>query len=468
MAQVNPSGNLAESNKHGFFRIETTGREIAINVPRTVLDEFDVGAFLLSLHWDDAAAGPPPGLTLVSPNGDELSLDAGAEDGVVWFDEHVVFNTPDRTSRGTSTRFIFVGSEDGRRPMRFGDYILRVDPQGAAFDMHVFVDDYFSSWGEGVGLFETDPATTICWPATGDAALGVGAYAGFQDQPWDGDGSLRGELRNYSSRGPRMDGEVGIDIVAPDDPLSPIPAGEIIPGSYGWYGRFGGTSGAGPHVAGAMALLRQVYPSATVPELEARLIDNTLRDLGDELPSPNSGWGKLRIFEAVDPSLREGNAAPVIDVVAVDSNEVALDVRGTVDGDRDEVVYVVDLGYDGEPDFGPAPGPFLQLDAPQGEYVAVVYAYDGRGGRDGIIVHGVVGDVEAALDAGPPPTPDPEDVGDSGSEPDPVDVGVDLTNGAGGSGGCGCSATQRGVPAIAWLALLALVWRRRAAKGATR
>ena len=461
MAQVNPSGNLAVSNKHGFYRIETGGTEIPINVPRTVLDEFDVGAFLLSLHWDDAAAGPPPSLSLVSPTGDVLPLDGSAEDGVIWFDQHVVFDTPDRTSRGTRTRFIFVGSEDGRRPMRSGDYVLRADAQGAEFDMHVFVDDYFSSWGEGVGLYDTDPSSTICWPATGDAAFGVGAYAGFQDQAWDGEGSLQGELRNYSSRGPRMDGERGIDIVAPDDPLSPIPAGEIVPGSYGWYGRFGGTSGAGPHVAGALALLRQVYPSATVPELEQRLIDNTFRDLTDEVPNPESGWGKLRIYETMDPSLREGNAAPEIDVVPVESNEVALDVRGTIDGDGDEVVYVVDLGYDGEPDFGPAPGPFLQLDAPQGEYIAVVYAYDGRGGRDGVIVQGVVGDVEAVLDAGPPPTPDPEDVGDLGPEPEPVDVGVDAGRGDDGSGGCGCSATHNGAPTAAWLILLGLIRRRR-------
>jgi subtilisin family serine protease len=464
MAQVNPAGNLGVSNKHGFFRIEPAGTDIAINVPRTVTDEgedYDVGAVLISLHWDDAAAGPPPSLELVSPGGDVLALDGSAEDGVVWFSQHVVFDTPDRTPNGTRTRFIFVGSEDGQRPMRSGDYTVRADAEGAAFDMHVFVDDYYSGWGEGVGLYETDPATTICWPATGDAAFGVGAYGGFQEQAWDGDGSLRGELRNYSSRGPRMDGATGIDIVAPDDPLSPIPAGELVRGSYAWYGRFGGTSGAGPHVAGALALLRQVYPSATVPELEQHLIDHTLRDLGDDLPSPNSGWGKLRIFETMEPSLREGNAAPVIDVVAVESNEVALDVRGTVDEDRDEVVYVVDLGYDGETDFGPSPGPFLQIDAPQGDYIAVVYAYDGRGGRDGTIVHGFVGDVEAELDAGPPPAPDPEDVGDTTAEAGAADVGLDAGDDGGGSGGCECSAGHRGSPAAAFLALVAFMWRRR-------
>lgn len=443
MAQVNPAGNLAAANKHGLFEVDTAGTEIRIDVPRRVLDEHDVNAILISLHWDAAAAGEDPTLELVAPNGETFTLDGSAVDGEFWMDNHVVFDTPDVTPNGFATRFVFLGTEDGQRAIRNGEYRLQAYAEGAPFEMHVFVDDYYSGWGEGVGLLDADPASTLCWPSTADAAFAVGAYAGSQPQPWDGaTGSELGELRNFSSRGPRMDGAVGIDIVAPDDPLSPVPAGEIVPGSYAWYGRFGGTSGAGPHVAGAIALLRQVYPSASVAELEQHLIDNTLRDLSDELPNSESGWGKLRIYETMNPSLREGNAAPELEAVAVESNEVALDVRGTSDGDGDEVVYMVDLDYDGEFDFGPAPGPFLQLAASEGEYIAVVYAYDGRGGRDATIVEGTVTDVAAVLDAGPSPEPDPDDVG-VGVDADAatsVDVAVPLA--AVDGGGCGCATTS--------------------------
>jgi MYXO-CTERM domain-containing protein len=461
MAQINPAGNLAAAYKHGLFDIDSSGTEIHIDVPRQVLDEIDVNAILISMHWDAAAAGEDPILELVAPNGESFTLDGSAVEGARWLENHIVFDTPDVTPNGFATRFVFLGTEDTQRAMRSGEYRLQAFAEGAPFQMHVFVDDYYSGWGEGVGLIDADPATTMCWPSTSDAAFAVGAYAGSQAQPWDGaTGSELGELRNFSSRGPRMDGAFGIDIVAPDDPLSPVPAGEIIAGSYAWYGRFGGTSGAGPHVAGAIALLRQVYPSATVAELEQHLIDNTLRDLTDDVPSSDSGWGKLRLYETMSPSLREGNAAPVIDVVPVESNEVALDVRGTSDGDQDEVVYMVDLGYDGEFDFGPAPGPFLQIEAPEGDYIAVVYAYDGRGGRDAQIVSGTVTEVPAILDAGPSPEPDPEDVGDVDVD---VDVPYDVSPGSTTSeSGCGCATTTPSSwPFIAgFVALLALRRRR--------
>ena len=472
MAQINPAGNLADSNKHGIFEVTPAGVEIAINVPRTVEDEerqeFDVGAMLISMHWNDAEAGPVPRIELVSPHGEVFALDGSAEDGAEWFDRHVVLDTPDLTPNGYRTKFVYVASSDGIRPMRSGEYTLRATAQGEAFDMHVFVDDRWTGWGEGINLATPDPTSTLCWPATGDAAFGVGAYAGVQASSFDGAGSEPGELRYYSSRGPRLDGAVGIDIVAPDDPLSPIPAGALVPGSYAWYSRFGGTSGAGPHVAGAMALLRQVYPSATVGELEEHLINHTLRDLSDELPNPESGWGKIRLFDTMSPSLREGNSAPALQAVTIESDVAVIDVHMTVDADGDEVVYVVDLGYDGTYEFGPAPGPYLQIDAPQGDYVAVVYGYDGRGGRTGTIVRGTVGDTPAVLpDVGPPPTPDPDDVGGDAADVADVapDVGADATGGGdGGGGGCSCGVGQTPVSGWGALLLVGLLARRRRAR----
>ena len=468
MAQVNPAGNLADSNKHGIFEITAAGTEIAINVPRTVQtedrDELDVGAMLISMHWSDAEAGQVPQIELISPHGEVFALDGSAEDGAEWFDRHVILDTVDLTPNGFRTKFVYVASSDGLRPMRSGEYTLRVSARSEPFDMHVFVDDRWSGWGDGINLATPDPTSTLCWPATGDAAFGIGAYAGFQDQSTDGAGSTRGELRYYSSRGPRLDGEVGIDMVAPDDPLSPIPAGALVPGSYAWYSRFGGTSGAGPHVAGALALLRQVYPSATVAELEQHLIDNTLRDLSDELPNPDSGWGKIRLFDTMSPSLRQGNSPPALSATPIESDEAVIDVHQTVDSDGDEVVYMVDLDYDGEFDFGPAPGPYLQFDAPQGDYVAVVYGYDGRGGRTGAIVHGTVGDTPAVLpDVGPPPTPDSDDVGmDVFDASDVADVAPDSVGGGGGGrGGCSCSVGQTRASGWSVLFLLGLLARRR-------
>ena len=125
-----------------------------------------------------------------------------------------------------------------------------------------------------------------------------------------------------------MDGAHGVDMVAPDDPLSPVPGGDVEPASYGWYGRFGGTSGAAPHVAGAFALLKQARPSASVAELEQALIDAALQDLATgDLPDPDIGWGKLRFFDAIDPA-ESGDVPDLrIGAVPVHGHELALAVH---------------------------------------------------------------------------------------------------------------------------------------------
>ena len=266
-----------------------------------------------------------------------------------------------------------------------------------------------------------------------------------------------------------MDGAHGVDMVAPDDPLSPVPGGDVEPASYGWYGRFGGTSGAAPHVAGAFALLKQARPSASVAELEQALIDAALQDLATgDLPDPDIGWGKLRFFDAIDPALREDNAPPELGLAVVESNAVMIDARGTTDAEGDEVVYVVDLDYDGDPDLGPTSDPLLVLDAPLGEYLAVVYGFDGRGGRDGQVVHGVVTDVPAEFGEGPEPTPDTgadagSDLADAGN-PRP-DAGA-TTPGTSRKRGCGVSGRQP--PRASWLlAGMVAVVRRRRRRGIT-
>jgi subtilisin family serine protease len=64
---------------------------------------------------------------------------------------------------------------------------------------------------------------------------------------------------------------------------------------------FGGTSAAGPHVAGAAALLLQDNPSRSATDVSLAITDGAATDVftGNNLPDEEWGYGKLRIAESL-------------------------------------------------------------------------------------------------------------------------------------------------------------------------
>lgn len=98
----------------------------------------------------------------------------------------------------------------------------------------------------------------------------------------------------FSSRGPSpCGGEHAIkpEVVAPgQDILSSIPGGR--------YGYMSGTSMAGPHVAGVVALMRQANPDVDVATIKDILME-TARDLGTPGEDNDSGHGLVDAYEAV-------------------------------------------------------------------------------------------------------------------------------------------------------------------------
>jgi minor extracellular serine protease Vpr len=78
------------------------------------------------------------------------------------------------------------------------------------------------------------------------------------------------QIAGFSSRGPRLgDGLIKPQISAPGQNILSANAGKGTAGI-----RMSGTSMASPHMAGAMALLKQVLPNATIAELNTRLMNN--------------------------------------------------------------------------------------------------------------------------------------------------------------------------------------------------
>jgi len=98
----------------------------------------------------------------------------------------------------------------------------------------------------------------------------------------------------FSSRGPsQCDGQtIKPEIVAPG-----VNVRSSMPGNA--FGSMSGTSMACPHVAGAIALLRQVNPNATVDTIKWALMQSAA-DLGNAGEDNTYGWGIINVRAAMD------------------------------------------------------------------------------------------------------------------------------------------------------------------------
>lgn len=126
-------------------------------------------------------------------------------------------------------------------------------------------------------------------------------------------------IAGFSSRGPvTVDGSMRIkpDVVAPG-----VGVRSCIPG--GGFASWAGTSMAGPHVAGAVALLISARPdlAGEVGEIE-HLLESTARVLlspdtcgnvaGTMVPNHVYGWGRINVFKAVQLALENSALTPNI------------------------------------------------------------------------------------------------------------------------------------------------------------
>ncbi len=142
----------------------------------------------------------------------------------------------------------------------------------------------FSAGNEGPGsATHRSPANIINTPTTN---FSVGAVDGENY-------TFPFPIASFSSRGPSdCDGlTIKPEVVGP---------GVSVYSSYpgGSYVRMSGTSMAGPHVAGVVALMRQANPDADVQTIKNALM-STARDLGAGGEDNSYGWGVIDAYEAV-------------------------------------------------------------------------------------------------------------------------------------------------------------------------
>lgn len=450
VVQVNPLGNLNWSQKH---------TEVDAPTGVTAFD-FIVGSdyygapysvVYASLHASSATF--PTQVELVDPHGNRrvLPMDGGTAslgDAIVWG-----ALTP--SARGSRQLLLTVWNPDNRTSIAQGTWRLNVELD-AATRITGRVTDYYSAWD--VGVRWQNPVVdrgTVVFPATADAAIGVAAYGGRHVMDYDGNTGA-GQLRNFSGRGPRIDGARVVDLAAPDDPFAALVAGPgYVAAGYGrtWFTTFGGTSGAGPHVAGTVALMRSQQPDLTPDAIEARLLATARRDNHTAAMLPDEAWGsgKLDTYAAVyGVSADHSNRNPVAVLQRV--GEV-VSAEASSDPDGDALLARWDVDYDGTWDTDWTSE--LTIPAVAGATVRLELR-DGRGGRAGAVLLvdelGIEGPMEHAPDAG-------GDAGDDGEL-----VIHDLL----GDRPCGCASTGEASGSALLFALLFVGgWARRCVRRQT-
>ncbi len=108
-------------------------------------------------------------------------------------------------------------------------------------------------------------------------------------------------IANFSSRGPTAcnvppEQKIKPEVVAPGvNVYSSVPGG-------GYQGGWSGTSMAGPHVAGIVALMRQANPNLDVDTIKNILME-TARDLGTTGEDNTYGWGMVDAYAAVQAAM---------------------------------------------------------------------------------------------------------------------------------------------------------------------
>jgi bacillopeptidase F len=189
----------------------------------------------------------------------------------------------------------------------------------------------FSAGNEGPGAQTHRSPANICKTPTTNFSVGAvdAKNYGF---PYP--------IADFSSRGPSdCDGKTTKpEVVAPGVQVySSVPGG-----GYEWYW-WSGTSMAGPHVAGVVALMRQANPDLEVDSIK-HILMSTAVDLGDFGNDNSYGWGIIDAYQAV--------------LAASQSSYLAGDANGDGVVELADVVYLLNYLYRS----GPAPDPLAAGD----------------------------------------------------------------------------------------------------------
>ncbi|GEM_PF-1571710 len=204
-----------------------------------------------------------------------------------------VYSNKSVSSRGTAMMVIHIAASGGTT------YNLRLINKAAAQRrVEGMLGDNGFSW-TGLARWQSPSEdNTVTWPATADSAIGVAAYKNKSSDT---------NINVFSGRGRRIDNRRQVDVAAPGSTVYSI-------GLNDRYVAFGGTSSAGPHVAGALALIRQADKNLSHGRVRALLRAGAIADsFTGSVPNETWGFGKLRIENSLKlllTAVKDENSQP--------------------------------------------------------------------------------------------------------------------------------------------------------------
>lgn len=232
----------------------------------------------------------------------------------------------------------------------------------------------FSAGNEGPSPQTHRSPANICNTSTVNFSVGA-VDAEYYGWPYP--------ICSFSSRGPSdCDGVTKKpEVVAP---------GYYVYSCYnnGGYTRMSGTSMAGPHVAGVVALMRQANPNADVTTIKQVLM-NTARDEGTPGEDNDYGWGCIDAYEAVLAVMVTDTIPPEVTVTAPNGGEVlTVGTTYTITWNATDNVGVTSISiyysYDGGANYNfvdnlsgnPGTYDWTVPNTPSAQCLVKVYAYD--------------------------------------------------------------------------------------------
>jgi len=429
VAIVDPAGNLSAGYKHRTVKLAMGPNDLALKTDKY----FAKGPYiaLTLLH-----RGDPRVLSMKLTMPDATVLDIPDKSTGTFLDVgknrlmNVVRETSPRGTHQVHVELYAIDSSGTPLSLPEGKYSWSIDAD-APVDAELICADAYNSWARGFTFEENTPSRTICHPATNDKGITVAAYV-LHDEADFGPFGAKGALAGYSSLGPRIDGIAGIDLAAPDNPLSTtVPSAdskEIVA-----YDPFGGTSGAGPHVAAALALVKQAHPELKGAALQDALLKTARKDSFVKSDETLWGKGKLDVAAALGVVRKEGSP-PKVTLVAPTETAPAkpFDVQVTIEDDAPGSKVRWDLDYDGkfDTDWSSTTTQTLTI-ADLGVRTVRVDVLDADG-----YVRGATANVTIAVPkAEPPPEPPPAVAPEEKA------------------GGCGCSVVGERAPSSTFVLL---------------